>query len=145
MGLARFYVDRFFNVAQPRPGESSKTDDSAMISWTERHNPMKSRPSTSKQKMNSGDPEASEEHLHRLRRICFTLPGTSEKLSHGEPTFFVKKRVYAMFANNHHNDGHIAVWIAAPPGLQAALVKTEPEKVLPATVCWRQRVDRHRA
>ncbi len=33
-----------------------------------------------------------------------------------------------MFANNHHNDGHIAVWIPAPPGLQAMLVKSEPEK-----------------
>lgn len=33
-----------------------------------------------------------------------------------------------MFANNHHNDGHIAVWIAAPPGLQAMLVKSEPLK-----------------
>jgi len=69
-----------------------------------------------------------EEHLQRVRRICATLPETSEKISHGEPTFFTKKKVYAMFANNHHNDGHIAVWIAAPPGLQAMLVKTEPEK-----------------
>jgi hypothetical protein len=69
-----------------------------------------------------------EEHLRRVRRICSTLPETTEKTSHGEPTFFTKKKVYAMFANNHHNDGHIAVWIAAPPGLQAILVKTEPQK-----------------
>lgn len=69
-----------------------------------------------------------EEHLQRVRRICATLPETTEKISHGEPTFFAKKRVYAMFANNHHNDGHIAVWIAAPPGLQAMLVKSEPKK-----------------
>ena len=32
-----------------------------------------------------------------------------------------------MFANNHHNDGHVAVWIPAPPGLQASLIKTSPE------------------
>src|SRR6266849_1716613 len=69
-----------------------------------------------------------EEHLQRVRRICATLPETSEKISHGEPTFFTKKKVYAMFANNHHNDGHIAVWIAAPPGLQAMLVKSQPQK-----------------
>ena len=31
-----------------------------------------------------------------------------------------------MFANNHHNDGHIAVWIPAAQGVQAALVKTAP-------------------
>lgn len=88
---------------------------------------MKSKPPASNRK-NSNDSEISEEHLHRVRRICSTLPGTTEKLSHGEPTFFVKKKVYAMFANNHHNDGHIAVWIAALPGLQAMLVKTEPTK-----------------
>ena len=69
-----------------------------------------------------------EEHLDRVRRICGTLPGTTEKLSHGEPTFFVRKRVFAMFDNNHHKDGHIAVWIPAAPGEQAMLVNTFPEK-----------------
>ena len=71
---------------------------------------------------------SGEEHLRRVRRICSALPGTTEKLSHGEPTFFVTKKVYAMFANNHHDDGHIAIWIPAPPGLQATLIKTEPKK-----------------
>jgi hypothetical protein len=32
-----------------------------------------------------------------------------------------------MFANNHHNDGHIAVWVPAPPGVQAMLIETSPE------------------
>jgi hypothetical protein len=32
-----------------------------------------------------------------------------------------------MFANNHHDDGHIAVWIPAPPGVQAMLIETSPE------------------
>jgi hypothetical protein len=73
-------------------------------------------------------PAAGEEHLQRVRRICGALPDTTEKLSHGEPTFFVRKRVYCMFANNHHKDGHIAVWIAAAPGLQATLVRNEPQK-----------------
>ena len=71
--------------------------------------------------------DIGEEHLRRVRRICSAMPETTEKLSHGEPTFFVRKKVFAMFANNHHNDGHIAVWIPAPPGLQALLVKASPE------------------
>lgn len=69
-----------------------------------------------------------DEHLRRVRRLCTALPQTSEKLSHGEPTFFVAEKVYVMFANNHHDDAHIAVWIPAPPGLQATLIKTEPKK-----------------
>lgn len=75
----------------------------------------------------SGSLPDPEEHLTRVRRICSALTGTSEKLSHGEPTFFVKKGVYAMFDNNHHGDGHIAVWIPAAPGVQETLVAARPE------------------
>ena len=63
----------------------------------------------------------------RLRRLCLSIPGTIEKLSHGEPTFFTPKRVFAMFANNHHGDGHIAVWLPVGPGVQAALIEDAPE------------------
>jgi hypothetical protein len=51
-----------------------------------------------------------------------------EKLSHGEPTFFVRKKVFAMFSNNHHNDGHIAVTLPVPIGVQAALIESSPKK-----------------
>lgn len=44
-----------------------------------------------------------------------------------EPTFFVGKRVFAMFANNHHGDGRIAVWLPAPPGMQEMLITTSPD------------------
>src|SRR5450755_1868913 len=68
----------------------------------------------------------SEEELQRVRRICLALPGVTEKLSHGEPTFFVSKRVFAMCSNNHHNAGHVAVWIPAPPGEQESLIASFP-------------------
>jgi len=64
--------------------------------------------------------------LKRLRRVCLSIPGTIEKLSHGEPTFFTPKRVFAMFSNNHHNDGHIAVWLPMGPGVQEALIEEAP-------------------
>ena len=56
------------------------------------------------------------------------MPGTFEKISHGEPTFFVHKKVFCMFANNHSNDGRVAVWIPAVPGLQPQLIHSAPEK-----------------
>ncbi|MFN8441480.1 MAG: MmcQ/YjbR family DNA-binding protein [Caldilineaceae bacterium] len=71
---------------------------------------------------------SSEHHLQRLRHICLALPETSEKLSHGEPTFFVGKKVFAMFANNHHNDGHVAVWLPVPPGIQTMLIEGDAQK-----------------
>jgi hypothetical protein len=63
--------------------------------------------------------------LERVRRLCLALPETFEKLSHGEPTWFAKKKVFVMFANNHHGDGRIAIWCKAPPGVQAALVAAD--------------------
>jgi hypothetical protein len=68
-----------------------------------------------------------EDQLKRVRRICLAMPDATEKLSHGEPTFFAKKGVFTMFAGNHHDDGHIAVWIPAEPGLQQALIKSSPK------------------
>ena len=65
--------------------------------------------------------------LKRLRRFCLSIPGTMEKLSHGEPTFFTPKRVFAMFSNNHHGDGHIAVWLPMGPGVQEALIEEAPQ------------------
>ena len=64
--------------------------------------------------------------LQRVRKICLSLPDATEKLSHGEPTFFVKKRVFAMFSNNHHSDGHVALLLPAPPGVQEALIEEVP-------------------
>jgi hypothetical protein len=49
-------------------------------------------------------------------------------MSHGEPTFFTPKRVFAMFANNHHGDGHVAAWLPADPGVQAALIEEAPQQ-----------------
>ncbi len=69
----------------------------------------------------------SEDQVERVRRICAALPETTERLSHGEPTFFVHKKVFVMFANNHHNDGRIAVWLPAPPGFQEELLETAPQ------------------
>lgn len=69
----------------------------------------------------------SQEHLARIRKICAEYPETTERLSHGEPTFFARKKVYVMFADNHHNDGRVAVWLPAPFGLQETLIETDPE------------------
>ena len=81
-----------------------------------------------KSKANEQKTDPGFNHLKRVRSICADLPETTEKMSHGEPTFFVNKKVYVMFANNHHNDGHIAVYLPAAIGIQAMLIKASPEK-----------------
>jgi len=66
--------------------------------------------------------------IERVRRICLSLPGTWEKISHGEPTWFAGKKVFAMFSNNHHHDGHVAVIVPAAIGIQEMLIKKAPKK-----------------
>ena len=61
------------------------------------------------------------EGLERLRALCLALPETTERLSHGEPTWFVRRRTFVMFAGRHHDD-RVAFWCAAPPGVQEELV-----------------------
>src|SRR5262245_41328399 len=67
--------------------------------------------------------------LALVRRLCLALPETSERPSHGAPTFFVRgKRSFVMFMDDHHRDGRLAIWCAAPLGAQAALVAGDPER-----------------
>jgi hypothetical protein len=72
------------------------------------------------------DPRASS--LQRVRAACLALPETSERLSHGQPAFFVRgRRTFVMYLDDHHGDGRLALWCAAPAGAQEGLVGTAPE------------------
>ncbi len=66
--------------------------------------------------------------IDRLRKICLALPDATEKEAWGEPTFRVRGRMFAMYANNHHNDGRVAVWCKAPLGFQSMMVDEEPQR-----------------
>lgn len=75
------------------------------------------------------DAKERERVLARVREICLALPQTSERLSHGAPTFFVReKRAFAMVLTDHHGDGRFALWCAAGEGVQALLVAADPER-----------------
>jgi hypothetical protein len=75
------------------------------------------------------DAKTRERTLKRLREICLGLPETSERLSHGAPTFFVRdKRSFLMVLTNHHGDGRFAIWCAAPAGMQKMLVDADPDR-----------------
>jgi hypothetical protein len=67
--------------------------------------------------------------LERVRSICLAYPAVSERPSHGSSTFFVRgKTTLAYFVANHHNDGRIAIWCAAPDGAQEVLVASDPAR-----------------
>lgn len=73
--------------------------------------------------------EPSDEPLARVRQICLALPEVTERLSHGSPTFFVRdKKTFVSYLDNHHGDGRLALWCAAPAGAQGMLVEEEPDR-----------------
>ena len=71
---------------------------------------------------------STDSALSRLRALCVALPEATERLSHGEPTWFVRgKKSFVMFANHHH-DERVALWCAAPDGAQEALVASYQDR-----------------
>ena len=68
--------------------------------------------------------------LQRLRAVCGALPEATERLSHGAPTWFVrdKSAFVTYWANGHHRQDFPHLWCAAPRGVQAELVESEPDR-----------------
>jgi hypothetical protein len=72
---------------------------------------------------------ATTDPVEQLRAICLALPEVTERVSHGEPCWFVRgKTTMVMLDDHHHGADHLAFWCAAPPGAQAELVASEPER-----------------
>jgi hypothetical protein len=70
----------------------------------------------------------AQDPLETLRKLCLALPETTERISHGEPTWFIQgKKTFVMYANHHHDD-RLAFWCAAPDGAQESLVAMDPER-----------------
>lgn len=74
--------------------------------------------------------EAEEgRQLAKVRRAVRDLPEVTERPSHGSPAFFVRdKKCFVMFVADHHGDGRLSIWCAAPEGVQAEMIDTEPDR-----------------
>jgi hypothetical protein len=66
--------------------------------------------------------------LEDVRGAALALPETTERKSHSAPTFFVRKKTFVYFWDNHHDDGRVAVWASAPPGVQEEVLESEPDR-----------------
>lgn len=71
---------------------------------------------------------AAPDLTDRVREICLELPEVTEKLSHGAPTFFVRKSFLMLWADGHHGDHGAHLWAAAPVGVQAEVIEAEPDR-----------------
>ncbi|NUS99460.1 MAG: MmcQ/YjbR family DNA-binding protein [Sphingomonas sp.] len=66
--------------------------------------------------------------LEMVREAALQLPETEERLSHGQPTFFVAGKQFAQVRANHHGDRRTVVCVRTS-GLdeQAMLVESDPD------------------
>lgn len=71
-------------------------------------------------------------HLSSVRALCMSLPGVSERKTHGAPTWFVNnRRSLAKFVDPALHRGAEtcpAIWAAAAPGVRHELVAEAPDR-----------------
>ena len=68
--------------------------------------------------------------LARLRKLCLALPEAHEVEAWGEPTFRVRNKLFAMYADasNHHGGGRHSAWCKATHMTQDLLVREQPDR-----------------
>ena len=66
--------------------------------------------------------------LTKIREAALELPGTEERVSHGQPTFFVAGKQFAQFRANHHGDEKTVVCVRVSSlDEQAMLLEADPD------------------
>jgi hypothetical protein len=66
--------------------------------------------------------------VDRVRAIALALPDVTERLSHGATCFFVRGKRPLCYFHDRHNDDRVSLWCPAAPGVQEALVDSEPTR-----------------
>ncbi|HVD62503.1 MAG TPA: MmcQ/YjbR family DNA-binding protein [Gemmatimonadaceae bacterium] len=66
--------------------------------------------------------------LGRLRSACLDLPEAHEVEAWGSPTFRIRNKLFAMYADadSHHTDGRPSVWVKSTLVNQDLLLHSEP-------------------
>lgn len=68
--------------------------------------------------------------MKQLRKVCLALPGAHEVEAWGAPTFRVRNKLFAMYAdaNDHHGGGRPGVWVKSTHVNQDLLLRLKPER-----------------
>jgi hypothetical protein len=76
-----------------------------------------------------------QERLSRLAEICLALPETSRLDQGDHASFLVRKKIFAYYLNNHHDDQIVSICCKALPGDNQRLIEANPRKFyLPAYI-----------
>ena len=74
-----------------------------------------------------------------VRELCLAFPAAEEFESHGSPNYRAREggrkgKVFAVFALNHHGDGHVALWLNTPALEQSRLLASSKHLFKPPYV-----------
>jgi predicted DNA-binding protein (MmcQ/YjbR family) len=73
--------------------------------------------------------------LKRITTVCLGLTGTTREITGDHVTFYVRKKVFAYFLDNHHGDGIVGLVCKVLPGDNTRLIASNPAKFyMPAYV-----------
>ena len=65
----------------------------------------------------------------RIRALSLAHPGAFEKEAWGAPTFRIERgKMFVMFADNHHDDGRVAIWCRATADGREALLELDAQR-----------------
>jgi predicted DNA-binding protein (MmcQ/YjbR family) len=69
-----------------------------------------------------------------VRELMLAFPQAEEFESHGSPNYRSREgarkgKVFAVFALNHHGDGHVALWLNTPAAEQSRLIESAPKHI----------------
>jgi hypothetical protein len=69
-----------------------------------------------------------DRRLTQLSAICLVLPETSRRMMGRHAGFYVRKKTFAYFLEDHHGDGIVGLNCKVLPGDNAALIASNPAK-----------------
>src|SRR5579863_5411354 len=76
-----------------------------------------------------------DRRLTRVSKICLALPEVTRDLQGSHAGFYVRKKTFAYFLNDHHGDGIVGITCKVLPGDNTALIAAQPERFyMPAYV-----------
>lgn len=77
--------------------------------------------------------------LDQVRALALDLPEAQERVSHGQPTFFVGGKMFAQFRHDHHGDGRTIVAVKTGDAEEAQmLIDAAPDGYSPVAYFRRE-------
>lgn len=74
------------------------------------------------------DAQATDAAIERVRALCMALPEVTERVSHGEPAWFVRRAPQFAMMFDHHHDDRVGLHAAAPPGAQETWLAKDDQR-----------------